>query len=656
MASFASQISFLFLFLLFATTLNRVISCDENDQSLLFIFKQGVVDPNNQLSSWSVEKDCCLWEGVHCHNITGRVTELSLSSNGLGGEISLCVLQLEFLNHLDLSSNEFKTVSMPPCQISKPPFDAHKSHNQSLVTPSNHSASFSVALLYLDFSYNDDLVINDLHWLSQLSSLKYLNLSSSDIGNDTKWLQHIAMLPSLSELHLRACGLRDFPSLDYANFTSLEVLHLSSNSYTVKSKLPDSFFNITNHIQELDLYGCNFYGQLPKSLLNLQNLKYLDLRYNNFEGSIPDWLGQYDQLQDLELSQNLFHGIIPSSLGNISSLFYLDLSYNQLNGNIPVTLGQLHNLIDLDIGHNFLAGVLTENFFAGLSSLKSMDLSSNSFKYDFNPKWVPSFQLETLDMGNTSIGPTVPPWLYTQQSLWRLDISKSGISTIDKDMFWNFVAGIEDVDISHNLISDDISGVTLSANVSDFYASHNSLSGSIFSLLCQLEGNGESNLVELDLSNNHLSGALPDCWTNRKSLEFLSLGSNKLTGKVPPSFASLGLQWLDLSDNSFSAEFSSGMLDWTNLRYLILEKNNFSGSLPNPYMARSLEVLKLRTNQFMGNIPPGICMLSSLQILELANNKLFGSIPSCLCNITNPNNISNFDLREMMRIFTKEGS
>ncbi|XP_028760185.1 receptor-like protein EIX2 [Neltuma alba] len=257
-------------------------------------------------------------------------------------------------------------------------------------------------------------------------------------------------------------------------------------------------------------------------------------------------------------------------------------------------------------------------------------------------------------MGNTSIGPNVPPWLYTQQSLRILDIYGSGISTIDKDIFWNFVVGIEDVDISNNLISDDISGVTLSANVSHFHASDNLLSGSILSLLCQLEGNGESKLVQLDLSYNHLSGALPHCWTNRKSLEFLSLGSNKLIGKVPPSFASLGLQLLDLSDNSFSSEFSSSMLNWTNLKFLILEKNNFSGSLPNLYMARHLEVLKLRTNQFMGNIPLGICMLFSLRILELADNKLFRSIPSCLCNITNPNNIdAQLDLGEMMRIFTK---
>ncbi|XP_028760191.1 receptor-like protein EIX2 [Neltuma alba] len=651
MASFASQISFLLLFLLFATTLNRVISCDENDQSLLFIFKQGVVDPTNQLSSWSVEKDCCLWEGVHCHNITGRVTELSLFNHSLGGEINLCVLQLEFLNHLDLSWNDFKTVSMPPRQISKSPFDAHNFHNQSLATPSNHSASFSVALRYLNFSYNHGLAINDLHWLSQLSSLKYLDLSDSGIGDDTKWLQHIAMLPSLSELHLSQCGLRNFPSLDYANFTSLEVLDLSFNYHMMKSKLPNSFFNISNHIYDLELSECNFYGQLPKSLLNLQNLKYLDLGYNNFEGSISDWLGQFEQLQHLDIYGNLFHGIIPSSLGNISSLFYLDLSYNQLNGDLPETLGQLHKLYHLDISGNPWIGVLSEMNFANLSNLTSLRLSSTSFEFDFDPKWVPPFQLDMLHLSNTRIGPNVPSWLYTQRSLRSLDISRSGISKIDADIFWSFVVGIYFVDISNNWISDDISNVSLSANISHFDASHNSLSGSIFSLVCQLESNGESMLSYLDLSYNHLGGALPDCLANWKQLRHLNLGSNKLIGEVPPSLASLNLNSLDLGDNSFFGKFSSNMLNWTYLEYLILEKNKFSGSLPNP-VAQYLVVIKLRANQFVGSIPSKLCNLSHLTILDLAENKLSGSIPRCLFNMTPPLSLYYMP-NEILKIFMK---
>ncbi|XP_028760194.1 receptor-like protein EIX2 [Neltuma alba] len=630
MASFASQISLLLLFLLFATTLNRVMSCNENDQRLLLIFKQGVVDPTNQLSSWSVEEDCCLWEGVHCHNITGRVTELSLFNHSLGGEISLCVLQLKFLNHVDLSDNDFETVSMPPCQISKSPFDAHNFHNQSLATPSNHSASFSVALRYLNFSYNHGLAINDLYWLSQLSSLKYLDLSDSDIGDDTKWLQHIAMLPSLFKLHLSGCRLRDFPSLDYINLTSLEVLDLSYNYYMVESKLPDSFFNITHQIHHLDLGFCNFHGQLPKSLLNLQNLKYLDFSFNNLEGLISDWLGQYEQLQYLDIRGNLFDGVIPSFLGNISSLLYLDLSCNQLSGNLLETLGQLRNLNLLHVGHNSLVGALTEKNFANLSNLISLDLSSTSFEFDIDPKWVPPFQLKALYLGNTSIGHNVSPWLYTQRSLSDLNISASGISNIDADVFWSFISRIGRVDISNNLIGgDNISNVIISANMSYFDASHNSLSGSIFSLLCHQESEKETNLEVLDLSHNNLSGTLPDCWNNWKKLKYLNLGSNKLTGKVPPSLTSLNLYKLDLSDNGFFGKFSLDKLNWTNLEYLLLDRNKFSGSLPIP-MAENLGIIKLRTNQFTGNIPTILCELSYLNIIDLAENKLSGSIPHCL--------------------------
>ncbi|KAI9092757.1 hypothetical protein K1719_027554 [Acacia pycnantha] len=342
-------------------------------------------------------------------------------------------------------------------------------------------------------------------------------------------------------------------------------------------------------------------------------------------------------LQYLDIGRNFFNGVIPSSLGNISSLFHLDLSSNRLSGNLPETLGQLHNLTRLYIGDNFLVGVVTEKKFSNFSNLTSLDLSSTSFKFGMDPKWVPPFQLDTLDMGNTRIGPNVPTWLYTQRSLSYLDISASGISKIDATVFWRFVAGIGEVDLSDNLISDDISNVILSGNISDLDASNNSLSGSFSSFLCQVDSNEENMMIGFDLSYNHLSGALPDdCWGNWKQLEFLNLGSNKLTGKVPPSIASLELLvQLDLSHNSLYEKISFDLSNWTNLEYLILERNKFSGTLPNT-MQQSLYVIQLRGNQFMGNIPSQLCNLNCLTILDLAENKLSGPIPQCLHKIMQP--------------------
>ncbi|KAI9095306.1 hypothetical protein K1719_026340 [Acacia pycnantha] len=675
MKSFASQISFVLLFLLFATTFNRSmchtdkeVRCNENDQKILSIFKQGVVDSSNLLSSWTRQEDCCSWEGVYCDNITGRVRELRLNLLGLQGEINLSLLQLEFINYLDLSINDFTSVCIPPCQALRSTY-SKRSYNQSLAIPFNQSTKFSASLQYLDFSENEQLTIYDLHWLSQLSSLKYLNLSNVDIGNETKWLQYMAMLPSLSELHLAGCGLRNFPFLNYVNFTSLVTLDLSDNR--INSKLSDSFFNFTSGISHLDLSINYLYRQLPVTLFKLQNLKSLRVSDNMLKGSIPNWLGQHEHLQEFDISYNLFFGSIPSSLGNISSLTSLDLSYNQLTGNLPISLGQLQNLNVLSIRANSLVGVLSEKNFANLSRLSDLDASSNGFRSSFDPNWVPAFQLEFLDLGNTSLGPNLPAWIYSQRSLATLYIYESGISTVDVDVFWNYAARIDEVDLSNNLIDGDISNVTinssfidlsynnfsgslpqLSTNVKSFRASRNSFSGSPSSLLCHPKSNEENKLSFLDLSYNHLSGALADCWANWKQLTYLNLGSNMLTGEVPPSMASLmNLQTLILTDNSFFGKFSLNMSNWKNLEYLLLEKNNFSGSLPNT-LQQNLMVIKLRANQFIGNILSQMCNLSYLRILDLSHNNLSGSIPHCLYNIMH-SNPTYFSILDDVHLFTK---
>ncbi|KAI9095439.1 hypothetical protein K1719_026473 [Acacia pycnantha] len=600
---------------------DKEVRCNENDQKILSIFKQGVVNSSNRLSSWTRQEDCCSWEGIYCDNITGRVRELHLDRQGLQGEINLSLLQLEFLNYLDLSINDFTSVCIPPCQALRSTY-SKRSYNQSLATPFNQSVKFSASLQYLDFSENQQLTIYDLYWLSQISSLKYLNLSYVDIGNETKWLQYMAMLPSLSEVHLKYCGLRNFPFLNYVNFTSLVTLDLSSNY---------------------------LYGQLPVTLFKLQNLN----------------------LHKFDISDNLFFGSIPSSLGNISSLTYLDLSQNQLSGNLPISLGQLQNLNVLSIGGNSLVGVLSEKNFANLSRLSDLDASSNGFRFSFDPNWVPPFQLESLNLGNTSLGPNLPAWIYTQRSLFVLYIYESGISTIDVDVFWNYAARIYIVDLSNNLIDGDVSNVTinssyidlrynnftgslpqLSTHVKLFQASRNSFSGSPSSLLCHPKSNEENKLSFLDLSYNHLSGALADCWANWKQLTRLNLGSNMLTGEVPPSMASLiNLKTLNLTDNSFFGKFSLDMSNWKDLEYLLLEKNNFSGSLPNT-LQQNLMVIKLRANQFIGNIPSQMCNLSSLRILDLYGNNLSGSIPHCLYNIMH-SNPESFDLSNEVHLFTK---
>ncbi|OIW01484.1 hypothetical protein TanjilG_19410 [Lupinus angustifolius] len=335
------------------------VQCNEKDMNTLLKFKQELTDPSGILSSWFTQHyDCCEWFGVHCDNITGRVIELNLpchtipstyterddKSNCLTGELDLSLLDLEFLTYLNLRNNDFKGIH----------HYNHKCNEMSSVTPhpNDECVKFS-NLSHLDLSYNEDIVIGNLHWISNISSLEYLNLNGINLHKETDWLPSLAILPSLVELHLDSCRPQNiYPLLQYVNFTSLRVLSLSENG--IGSKLPIWLFNLSCDISYIDLSKNNIFGQLPTIVSNLRSIKFLDLSYNILDGPIPNWLGKLGHLQELYLSDNTFTGPIPPSFGNLSSLIELDLNDNNLNGSLPSNLGKLINLKSLGVASNSL--------------------------------------------------------------------------------------------------------------------------------------------------------------------------------------------------------------------------------------------------------------------------------------------------------------
>ncbi|KAK7290238.1 hypothetical protein RIF29_04514 [Crotalaria pallida] len=84
-----------------------VVLCNEKDQEKLLIFKEGIIDPYNLLSTWFSKHDCCEWRGVQCDNTTGRITSLHLNNLYLKGSIPSSLGQLEHLQEIDLSHNFF---------------------------------------------------------------------------------------------------------------------------------------------------------------------------------------------------------------------------------------------------------------------------------------------------------------------------------------------------------------------------------------------------------------------------------------------------------------------------------------------------------------------------------------------------------------------
>ncbi|XP_028755418.1 receptor-like protein EIX1 [Neltuma alba] len=616
------------------------VQCDERDRHLLLNFKQTVGDPSSILSGWSDGRDCCEWIGIQCDNTTGRVIELSLpcsleaydydceekKSHCLTGEFHLSLLRLEFLNYLDLSNNDFHVITQ------------------------HDSSKNSSNLHHLDLSYNEDLFIDSLHWISRFASLKYVNFSGINLQGKLDWLQLPALLPSLTELHLDRCHLENIsPSLQYVNFTSLEVLSLSDNAFNSEI-FPNWLFNLSD-VTSVNLSYNYFHGQLPNRLLNLGKLKSLDLQGNQLSGPIPAWLGQLKHLQVLDISHNLLYGHIPPQLGNLSSLVILNLNSNNLNGSLPESLGQLLNLEMFNFYDNHLMGYVSERNFVKLSNLKALGMGSPGLIFDFDLSWVPPFQLEGINLVHI-VGSKFPEWIYTQKSLRVLVIISSSISFQSQDNFWNLATQLRCICLQENTIDWDISDVLLnstyvslssnkfkgnlprlSPNVVTFNARNNSFQGSISSLLCQ-KMSGRSNLKYLDMSNNLLSGGLTNCWMHWKSLVIIRLGGNNLTGTVLPSISFLSnLKILHLNNNNFFGEIPMSLKNCQNLQILDVAENKFSGFIPN-WIGHNVKIIQFRSNQFSGTIPSEVCQLESLIILDFANNKLSGSIPKCLHNMT----------------------
>ncbi|QCD99241.1 LRR receptor-like serine/threonine-protein kinase FLS2 [Vigna unguiculata] len=462
-------------------------------------------------------------------------------------------------------------------------------------------------------------------WLPYISSLEYLNLNGIDLSKETNWLQLVTMLPSLSFLNMHDCELKDLSlSLQYANFTKLEFLSLSRNEFN--SELPKWLFNLSSDIYHLYLSSSSLKGHLPKTLLNLLELKDLGLYDNNFDGPIPDWLGEFDHLETLGLGDNMFSGSIPTNLGNLSSL------------------------INLDVSENPLTGVVSERNLAKLSKLKGLEIYSYStLIFDFDPHWIPPFQLEELFLRFSN--PNLPGWLYTQRSIRFLTIWDSSFEASNK--FWNFISRISQVDLQGNLIDGNMSNVLLnstiinlswnglkgclpqlSPNVAFLSLSNNSLSGEMSPLLCGHNvSNGKNNLLFLDISLNNLSGGLTNCWKNWKSLVAIHLGSNNLSGKIPPSMGLLSnLTSLHLHENKLHGEIPLSLKNCHSLLVFNVRNNDLSGNIPD-WISKGVMALQLRSNHFGGKIPPQICQMSSLLILDIAYNAIYDHIPSCLGNI-----------------------
>nr|GEW41150.1 hypothetical protein [Tanacetum cinerariifolium] len=553
--------------------------------------------------------------------------------------VNSCLAKLRHLKYLDLSGNYFGGRQIPEFIGSfKKLSYLNLSHAGFTGIIPHHIGNLS-NLKVLDLSRLEPVTVDDMSWVSGLSSLEHLNLTGVNLrrvqnidsflklvlsSNGIRKIEYVGIWRQchLKELILsntyfdeelesfgRLANLRELDLSDnkltgpipeaLGKLRSLQVLDISANKLT--GSVPEAFGKLRS-LQLLDLHINGLTGPVPEALGKLRHLQSLDLSsnllkgpipkfqgelsklhldHNKFNGSIPESLRKLSGLTELYLQLNQLGGPIPVSLGRLTSLQVFSVSLNLLNGTNPVSFGRLSRLSHFDVFNNSLVGMVSEDHFANLSMLEYLNLAyNNKLTYNVSREWIPPFQLRSAQLGSCNISDEFPRLTGTLKNLPCVNGFRGRRILVQNNLF----------------------------------------KGSTPRLLCR-----RTNLDLLDLSRNRLTGKIPMCFGNINDLYMMVLSSNRLSGVISSSLGDIvTLSWLHLNDNNFSGELSS----FRSLFVLDLGENKFSGNLPD-MIGENLMVLRLYRNNLTGRIPQSLCKLQSLQILDLAHNSLTGPIPHC---------------------------
>jgi Leucine-rich repeat (LRR) protein len=676
----------------------------------------------------------CTWFGVTCNsggtavtkvllpsnNLVGTIppdigdltdlTDLNIYQNRLSGGIPSELGNLSALAFLKLSGNQL-TGSIPVALMSLQNLNRLELNNNQLSGGIPAAISSLVNLTYLDL-HSNQLSGGIPAALGAVANLVLLDLSFNPIGGSIP--AEFGNLRRLGFCGLNSIQLTGSIPPEIGNLAGLQILYLSTNQ--LSGAIPHQIGNLTNlrnlYLHENQLTGGipaelgilgnldtvmlsdnSLTGGIPESLLQLGRLRILLLNNNSLSGPIPSAVGGLTNVERLWLHGNAFVGSLPSTLMNLSRLNYADFRWNALYTNDPALRSVLASRGTEWESTQTVAPTGVSGTFAGPGSLRvawtPIAFSSGSGGYRVlhgNASGGPytldgttaaktdsSFTLsglasatyylvlqtvsnphannknmvvsEASTEASATVLPTIPA--AERNALIALYNSTNGAGWTNRtnwlggpgtECTWYGVTctaagtSVTKLLLSQNNLTGPIPqeiGDLVALTDLNFY--FNRLSGAIPSSLGNL-----TNLVYLNLYLNQMSGAIPSSIGNLGSLVELYLNNNQLSGSIPQELGLLSrLQILDLHSNGFTGGLPSTFGNLISLIAVNVSGNPLGGPIP-PEIGRlaALKYCGLNDAGFTGSIPPEIGGMASLRTLYLSGNNLTGAIPRELGNLS----------------------
>jgi len=612
------------------------------------------------LASWRADTDCCVWEGVHCGDVNGRVTTLDLGDCGLqSGSLHPALFDLTSLRDLNLAWNNFNGSQLPAVGFE---------HLTELIHLNLSNCGFAgqipvgigrlTKLVSLDLSItqsvlhidNDVLLVaswfqgiflvepNITSLVKNLSNLELLYVGHADLsGNGATWCDAFAnSTPHLQVLSLQDTKLYAPICESLSSIHSLREVNLQYNQ--LYGQFPQSFADLPS-LSVLKLANNKLEGWFPMRIFQNKNLTVVDIRYNlGISGSLPNFSSQ-NTLKDLLVSNTNFSGPIPSSIRNLKFLDKLGIAAVDSSHELPSSMGELTSLSFLEVSGAGITGEMS-SWIANLTSLLVLRFMNCGLSGQVPSSIGNLKNLTQLYLYACNFSGQIPPQLFNLTQIYSLSLASNHFTgTIKLSSFFQRPE-LRSLDLSNNLISV-VDGEFNSSWTSMKFMDTLRLASCNISKFPDVLRN-MSWLQFLDLSENHIHGAIPQwAWETWNYLSALYLSHNLLSSIGYAPVLPGDISFVNISFNLFV-----GPIPIPGLNTHVLDcSNNMFSSIPLNFVSQlsSISYFKASGNNLSGNIPPSMCEPTNMVLIDLSYNNLSGSIPSCF--MENMNSLSVLNLK-----------